>query len=82
MAIRWQSGQLSVLLESLDHFFETNGEVKTVNSDRYLHLLRNTFIPALRRRVIHPADIYFQQDGATTHTSGQVLGWLQKTFGR
>lgn len=63
-------------------FFETDGEVKTVNSDRYLHLLRNKFIPALRRRGIHPADIYFQQDGATPHTSGQVLGWLQKTFGR
>lgn len=62
-------------------FFETDGEVKTVNSDRYLHLLRNKFILAVCRRGIHPADIYFQHDRATPHTSGQVLGWLQKTSG-
>lgn len=62
-------------------FFETGGYVKTVNSDGYLHLLKNKFIPVLRRRSLYPADIYFQQDGATPHTSGQVLGWLQKTFG-
>lgn len=62
-------------------FFETDGEVKTVNSDRYLHLLRNKFILALCRRGIHPADIYFQHDGATPHTSGQVFGWLQKPSG-
>lgn len=62
-------------------FFEADGEVKTVDSNRYLHLLKNKFIPALRRRGIHPADTCFQQDRATPHTPGNVLEWLQKTFG-
>lgn len=59
-------------------FFETDGEVKTVNSDRYLHLLRNKFIPALRRRGNHPADIYFQQDGATRTRQDRFLDGLKK----
>ena len=25
--------------------------------------------------------LWFQQDGATPHTSGEVLSWLEKTFG-
>ena len=33
-------------------FFESDGETTTINSERYLTLLKNKFLPALRRRDI------------------------------
>lgn len=63
-------------------FFESDGDVKTINSDRYLSLLKTKFLPALRRKDIGINTIWFQQDGATPHTAGKVLDWLRKTFGR
>ena len=38
------------------------------------------FLPELRRRGINLQDIYFQQDGAASHTAVKVLEWLQETF--
>lgn len=63
-------------------FFEDNdGNVATVNKDRYLHILKSKFIPALRRRSVNMDDVWFQQDGATPHTAGDVINFLTETFG-
>ena len=63
-------------------FFEdTEGEAVTVNSERYLKLMKSKFLPALRRKVVNFDDVWFQQDGATPHTAGCVLQWLDNTFG-
>ena len=59
-------------------FFEEKGENATVNSERYIQLLKNKFMPALRRIGINIENMWFQQDGATPHT---VLSWLHETFG-
>ena len=64
-------------------FFEDGvGIVETVNKDRHLSFLRKKFVPALRRRGIHLDSIWFQKDEATPHTAGEVITWLQQTFGR
>ena len=62
-------------------FFEAKGETQTVNSDRYLKLLKNKFLPALQWKRVHKADVWFQQDGAAPHTARVVLSWLEETFG-
>jgi hypothetical protein len=63
-------------------FFEDeNGDVETINSARYLNVLKRKFVPALRRKGADFNSIWFQQDGATPHTSGEVISWLEKTFG-
>ena len=82
MIIRWQSRQLLVLLESLGHSFQIGGEMKTelFNSDHCMHLLQNKFILAMHWCSDNIANIYFQQDGATLHMSGQVFTWLEKLF--
>ena len=44
----WAALSSSGIIGSL--FFEAEGETQTVNSDRYLKLLLNKFLPALQRR--------------------------------
>lgn len=43
-------------------------------------LLKNKFLPALRRKGIDINSVWFQQDGATPHTAVKVLDWLKETF--
>ena len=62
-------------------FFEDRGETQTINSECYLALLKNKFVPALRREGIQIEETWFQQDGAAPHTAGHVLKWLRETFG-
>lgn len=64
-------------------FFEDDvGNVATVNSERYLGVLRKKLLPALRRRSdIDMKDVWFQQDGAAPHTSNMAIVWLERTFG-
>jgi hypothetical protein len=58
-------------------FFEDEtGETQTVNSTRYLELLKKKFLSCLVRRGFNP----FQQDGATPHTTRNVTDWLHETF--
>ena len=58
-------------------FYEDGGGyVETVNKDRYLNILKGTFLPALRRKGIQLDNIWFQQDGAAPHTAVAVLEWL------
>ena len=62
-------------------FFEEKGDNATVNSERYIQLLKNKFMSALRRIGINTENMWFQQDGATTDTAKHVLSWLHETFG-
>ena len=62
-------------------FFEEKGENATVSSERYIQLLKNRFMPALRKFGINIENMWFQQDGATPNTAKHVLSWLHETFG-
>ena len=53
----------------------------TVNSERYLSLLKNKFVPALRKRAANMQNVWFMQDGATAYTSNIVLDYLHEIFG-
>jgi len=62
-------------------FFEDqDGHAETINSERYLCILKKKFVPALRRKGFSLDHIWFQQDGATPHTSSAVLDWIKDTF--
>lgn len=62
------------------YFFEDDeGNAVTVNGKRYCALLRRYFIPKLKRKnLIHSA--WFQQDGATCHTSKDSMALLREQF--
>ena len=53
----------------------------TVNSERYLSLLRTKFMPALQRLGYNIHEQWFMQDGATPHTANIVLDYLSENFG-
>ena len=61
------------------YFFEDeDGHAVTVNSDRYVHMLNNFFLPAIENyRNEHTT---FQQDGATCHTSRVSMDLLRRSF--
>ncbi|KAJ4437439.1 hypothetical protein ANN_17583 [Periplaneta americana] len=63
------------------YFFEDGeGRAVTVTSQRYINMLQTFLAPELRQRVI--ADVtWFQQDGATAHTSRASMGGLREMFG-
>ena len=62
------------------YFFEENGRSVTVNSARYVVMIRNFLIPELRRCRLNQFRIWFQQDGATAHTSREALAELRRLF--
>lgn len=63
------------------YFFENNREnAVTVNSDRYVAMLREFLVPQLHQLGINRNDVWFQQDGATCHTSGQSMMVLRELF--
>ena len=49
-------------------------EAQAINMVSYLNLLKETF-----HDDTHP-DEWFQQDGATAHTAGEVMDWLKRRF--
>jgi hypothetical protein len=54
---------------------------ETINGERYLCILIKKCIPVLcRKGFILLDNTWFQQDGATPHTTAAVLDWLDKTF--
>ena len=61
--------------------FESEGETTTINSARYLTLLKTKCLPALRKKGIGINKIWFKQDGAAPHTAGHVLEWLREALG-
>lgn len=60
------------------YFFEDPNTMatQTINRVTYLDMLKETF-----HDDTHP-DEWFQQDGATAHTAGEVLAWLNERFPR
>ena len=62
-------------------FFEDDfRDVQTINTERYLNVLKNKFLPALRRRGVDMNNIWFHQDGATPHTSLRSIAWMEENF--
>jgi len=55
------------------YFFEENGRSVTVNSARYVAMIQDFLVPALRKRRLNRFRIWFQQDGATAHTSREAM---------
>lgn len=63
------------------YFFEdAQGATATVNSERYIAMLENFFIPELRRRGIDTRNVWFQQDGATAHTARASMEVVHRIF--
>jgi hypothetical protein len=58
------------------HWFE---EKKGVNGEAYLQLLKETVWPAIRTRATRNM-LYFLQDGASPHTTNQVMQFLEEKF--
>lgn len=62
-------------------FEDADGRTVTVNTDRYIALLRTKFIPGLRRkRGVGMNTVVFQQDGAPPHCSNRTLEYLRRYF--
>ena len=63
--------------EIILHWFPLN---TSVNQHVYLDMLKSVLWPAVRG-VSSRRSYYFQQDGATAHTTNMVLEWLKNKFG-
>lgn len=69
------------LVELLVRFFffeNDDGVTVTVNAERYQRMLTEFLWPALDE--INRDDVYFQQDGATSHTSRDTTALLREKF--
>lgn len=63
------------------YFFENEqGQSVTVNSDRYIAMLRDYFFPQLQQFEAYNRATWFQQDGATCHTSNASLAVVNEMF--
>ena len=61
-------------------FEDENERAQTVNTERYVAVLRKFWTSLGRRRGFYRDDQWFQQDGATPHTSNHTLDWLRERF--
>ncbi|GFT00995.1 putative DD41D transposase [Trichonephila clavipes] len=55
------------------------GHNVTVNGDRYRAIITNFFIPEFNNHDVQ--ELWFQQDGATSHTARATIDLLKDTFG-
>lgn len=64
------------------YFFEDNGRTVTVTAERYVTMLEEFFEPQLEelRAATNLGDIWFQQDGATSHTARISMARLRQVF--
>ncbi|GFX33700.1 putative transposable element [Trichonephila clavipes] len=61
------------------YFFKNDdGHNVTVNGDRYRTMITNVFIPELNNHDVQ--ELWFQQDGATCHTTRATIDLLKDTF--
>lgn len=60
------------------YFFEEDNRTVTVNSERYMAMIENFFLPSLENMDV--GEVWFQQDGATAHTSRISMRLLRETF--
>lgn len=58
--------------------FDTDRNV-TVNGERYRSMITNFFLPKMEE--LNSVDMWFQQDGATSHTAGETMDQLRDQFG-
>ncbi|GFV19820.1 transposable element Tc3 transposase [Trichonephila clavipes] len=62
------------------YFFKNDeGDNVTVNGDRYRAMITIFFIPELNNHDVQ--ELWFQQGGATCHTTGATINLLKDTFG-
>ncbi|GFX33972.1 transposable element Tcb2 transposase [Trichonephila clavipes] len=62
------------------YFFKNDeGHNVTVNGERYRAMITNFFIPELNNHDVK--ELWFQQDGATSHTARATIDLLKDTFG-
>ncbi|GFV90264.1 putative DD41D transposase [Trichonephila clavipes] len=61
------------------YFKNDEGHSVTVNGGRYRAMITNFFIPELNNHDVQ--ELWFQQDGATCHTSRATIDLLKDTFG-
>jgi hypothetical protein len=62
-------------------FFENEREqAVTINSKRYLGMLQEFLIAHLKENEVDTEKIWFQQDGATAHTTRVSIAFLHKIF--
>lgn len=52
----------------------------TLNAERYLHLLQNSVVPAVRNLDVNFEEIWLQQDGCPAHNARPVQDYLSQTF--
>jgi len=59
-----------------------NGATVTVNAERYIHMLNNTFLrPQMKRQRLHNMqNVYFQQVGDTPHTARLSMDVVRRMF--
>lgn len=63
-------------------FFENeNGRTVSVDANRYEDMLKSFFFLQMRQKRVRIRNTWFQQDGATPHTTNSVLDCLKKKFG-
>lgn len=63
------------------YFFEDDmGNSVTINSERYVEMLRGFLVPQLRLLGIDMTETWFQQDGATCHTALDSMAVLRELF--
>lgn len=63
------------------YFFEDGrGRTLTVNSERYVEMLDEFFVPQLQNFPGYNQRTWFQQDGATSHTSNRSLPRVREIF--
>ena len=61
------------------YFFENDdGTTVIVNSERYGHMITDFFLPAIEEYDLE--NMWFQQNGATCHTTNANMALLQETF--
>lgn len=61
------------------YFFENSrGKAISINTERYCDMIRNFLQPELEDREME--EYWFQQDGATPHTSAATIDLLKRTF--
>jgi hypothetical protein len=61
-------------------FFEKTVEPSPNGVSHYLTMLRECFLPQLRRWCINLNTVWFQQDGATCHIFRAAMEFLRQTF--
>ncbi|PNF36602.1 hypothetical protein B7P43_G13844, partial [Cryptotermes secundus] len=60
------------------YFFEEDNHAVTVNSQRYVDMIKHFFEPALEE--MHLGNVWFQQDGASAHTARASMTVLRAKF--